>query len=141
MHLVLRSEKARDALSLLSRRHEKVIRELVSNAGKRYQVRIYQYANGGNHLHLLVRGKTRKGMQDFLRYIAGKVAQHVTDAKKGNAFGKFWESLAYSRVVEWGKAYTAAKRYVFQNELEASGEIPYQARKRKQPRAPDRSNP
>ncbi len=49
------------------------------------------------------------------------IARIVTGAKKGSAFGRFWDALAYSRVVEWGRAYFIAKYYVIQNEMEAEG--------------------
>ncbi|MDR3607597.1 MAG: transposase [Oligoflexia bacterium] len=125
LHLVLRSEKAQGKLSLLYGQNWRKIEYLTARLSRRYGVRVYQFANSGNHLHLLVRGKTRKGLQDFLRVLSGKVAQLVTGAKKGQAFGKFWSALAYSRVVEWGRAFFEAKYYVLRNELEADGVLDY----------------
>ncbi|MDR3608694.1 MAG: transposase [Oligoflexia bacterium] len=131
LHLVLRSEKARGRLSLLYGQNWRAIERLTAKLSRRYGVRVYQFANSGNHLHLLVRGKTRKGLQDFLRVFSGKIAQFVTGAKKGHAFGKFWSALAYSRVVEWGRAFTEAKYYVLRNELEADGFLDYRPQKPK----------
>ena len=129
MHLVVRSEKARGTFSLLSYRHEKKIRFLVQSQAKRYGVRVYRYANSGNHLHLVVRARTRAGFQNFVRALTGKVAQLVTSAKKGQAFGKFWDGLAYSRVAEWGRAFRNIVDYVIINELEAAGIFGFRKKK------------
>jgi putative transposase len=121
MHLVFRSSKATAALSLLHPDHHKNVRDKVSELANRFGVRIYQYANSGNHLHLLIRGRTRKGIQDFLRAVGCRVAQIVTGARKGKAFGRFWDELVFSRVVSGGRDFIETRFYVLQNELEAEG--------------------
>ena len=60
-------------------------------------------------------------------------ATSTTGAKKGVRFGKFWGALAYSRVVEWGRAFTEAKYYVLRNELETLGLMPYFRKDRARP--------
>lgn len=98
------------------------LKKLEARVARRWGVRVYRSANSGNHLHLLVRAPTRDQFQGFLREFSGLAARLVTGAKKGNPFGKrFWDALAYSRIVEWGRAYFEAKYYVIQNELEAEG--------------------
>lgn len=119
MHLVLRSSRARGKLSLLSK--AKAIEGLIQKSAKKHGVQVQQYANAGNHLHLIVKARTRRDFQNFLRNLTGKIAQLMTQAKKGNAFGKFWDTLAYTRVVEWGRALRVAKDYVMLNELETTG--------------------
>ncbi|MDR3607162.1 MAG: transposase [Oligoflexia bacterium] len=136
LHLVLRSEKAHGRLSLLYDQNWREIERLTAKLSRRYGVRVYQFANSGNHLHLLMRGKTRKGLQDFFRVLSGKVAQLVTGAKKGQAFGKFWSALAYSRVVEWGRSFSEAKYYVLRNELETHGFLDYKPRPKRSPARP-----
>jgi hypothetical protein len=123
MHLVLRSERAKGPWSMLRVANERAIERIIWRAAAENRVRIYRYANSGNHLHLLVRAKTRRGFQDFARTIGALVARAVTGAKKGNPSGKFWDGLLYSRIVEWGKAYFEAKYYVIRNELEGLGFI------------------
>ncbi len=115
LHLVMRSTRARGELSLLKTKHRKPIETLLRQTAQRFQIRIYGYANVGNHLHLLIQGKDRKSIQNFLRVAAGKIALLVTQAKKGQAFGRFWDLLAFSRVVEWGRGFRTLRNYIIKN--------------------------
>ncbi|MBI4403172.1 MAG: transposase [Deltaproteobacteria bacterium] len=133
MHLVLRSDVAKGPLSLLQKAHACFIRTCLSKLSRRYEVRVYQFANAGSHLHLVIRAKSRESFQAFLRAFAGTVALKVTRASKNNRFGRFWLYLCYSRLVEWGVAFKTVKAYVWQNELEGLGLIPYQTRKIRPP--------
>jgi REP element-mobilizing transposase RayT len=119
MHLVMRAEVAKNRLSLLP--HARAIETLARRLAKRYRVRIYRYVNAGNHIHAIVRPNKRKGLQDFLRVFAGKVAQLVTGAKKGRRFGRFWDALAFTRIASWGKAYRVLRDYLDLNEFEVAG--------------------
>lgn len=113
MHLVMRAEAARGRWSFLRKENAQKIRTLVSAFGKRWQVRVYEAGNGGNHLHLLVRGQTRGGIRNFLRALSGAIAMAITGAKKGNPLSKrFWDKLLFTRIVEWGRAFEIAKSYV-----------------------------
>lgn len=137
MHVVLRASVAKGKLSLLRPKNARFIETEMARAGRRNGVKIYEFANVGNHLHLLLRAKTRDGFRVFLRTFAGKVAQGVTGAKKGNPFGKrFWDLTAFSRIVEWGNAFLTTRTYVIQNRLEASGVISYKPRAKKTARSP-----
>jgi hypothetical protein len=135
MHLVLRSERAKGAWSMLKVANEKAIEKIIWKSAAKNRVRVYRFANSGNHLHLLVRAKTRKGFQNFARTIGALIARAVTGAKKGNPSGKFWDGLLYSRVVEWGRAFFEAKYYVIKNELEGLGFVSRNDRKRVRNRA------
>ncbi len=53
----------------------------------------------GNHIHLKVRFKDANRMKQFLKSFSGNLARKITGAKKGNKFGKFWDGLAYTRVL------------------------------------------
>lgn len=116
MHLVLKATAARGGWSFLTRKNSAIVRDLISRHSERWQVRVYEQANSGNHLHLLVRARTREGFRGFLRALPGAIAMAVTGARKGSPLGKrFWDLLAFSRVVEWGGAYSIALRYVVGN--------------------------
>jgi REP element-mobilizing transposase RayT len=130
LHLVFRAERARGSWSMRRFKHIEHIKKLAYFLAKKNQVKIIEYANGGNHIHLLVHAKDRGGFKRFTRTFTGLIARLVTGAKKGNAIGKFWDELFFSRVVEWGRDYFAVKAYVIQNALEAAGLIPYTPRKK-----------
>lgn len=119
MHVVLRSEQARGPWSMLRRQYAQKINALIHTRAKTFGVEVHQCANSGNHIHLLIQAKTRKGFQGYLKTLTGLIARLITGAKRGEAKGRFWTQLAYSRVVSWGRDYKGTMRYVFQNTLEA----------------------
>ncbi len=86
----------------------------------RHGVNIYRYSNVGNHLHLLVKTPTRTAFQRFLRELAGVIATLVTGAIKGSP-KKFWDGLAYTRIVTWGRDLRNLEQYFIKNIFEAAG--------------------
>jgi REP element-mobilizing transposase RayT len=130
MHLVMRSSRARGRWSLRRPEADRLVRTAMRRFARRHGIRIYEFANAGNHLHLLIRAKCRFALQDFLRAFAGVVARLITGARKGRPIGKFWDFLAYSRVVTWGRDFFGVRAYIVQNELETIGRIPHTHRGR-----------
>jgi hypothetical protein len=118
MHVVLSSHQARGSWSL--RRHERKVLEVLRTFAQRHGVRVYEFANVGSHLHLLVRARRRDAFQAFLRSFAGIVARAVTGARRGSPckHGPFWSALAWSRVVTWGRDYAGVRHYLFRNQIE-----------------------
>lgn len=151
LHVTLRSEFAYRDRSLM--KHQNMINKLIHRAARKFRISIYEKAICGNHLHLLVRGKTRFEMQNFFRVVAGHTAQNILKEfpihskekpKRGGALVKvkkntcthpknqrrFWAALIYTRMLSgWGKEFRIVKNYILQNTLEALGIIPYQERK------------
>ncbi len=128
LHLVLKSDKAKGAHSLV-KFHNQISKVMDKQAGK-FQVTIYERNINFNHIHLLIRGKSRRGLQNFFRSLAGIVARLVTGAGKGKAFGRFWSYLIYSRVLNcWRRDFTYVRNYIIQNTKEVLGLIPYKQRK------------
>jgi REP element-mobilizing transposase RayT len=127
LHTVLKSSKARGAWSMLHRRDRQHVDQAVTRIAKRHGVRVYRYANVGNHAHLLVKTPSRRAFQRFLKELAGTIALLVTGAKKGAALPKnetsrgFWDQLAYTRIVSWGREFKALELYILKNLFEAAG--------------------
>ncbi|MBI2606647.1 MAG: transposase [Deltaproteobacteria bacterium] len=146
VHIVMRSSRARGSWSLLSLAHKKSIDSIVYKFAHRFRVRVMHFENVGNHVHLLVRASRRGDFQSFMRTVPAQIATRVTGAKKGkavaprtegvnlagrNAAGehghasdvkrKFWDSLAYSRVVNWGKDLLGLHHYFTKNAFEGEG--------------------
>ena len=134
LHVVLRSSKARGQLSMLSPSHCNHIRNLMDRLKTRWGVSVYRYANVGNHLHLLIRVKSRSDWQGFIRELSGGIAMIVTGAKKGNALPRskskdvaesakrgFWDHLVFTRIVVFGKDFKGVAGYVLTNLWEAVG--------------------
>ncbi|MCM2280197.1 MAG: hypothetical protein NDJ89_19185, partial [Oligoflexia bacterium] len=53
--------------------------------------------------------------------LTGTIARTITGARKGVRKGRFWDALAYSRVVTWGRELKNVSIYVIMNELEGLG--------------------
>jgi REP element-mobilizing transposase RayT len=120
MHLTLHSERARGSWSLL--RHQAMVRAALRICARRSGVRVYDFANVGSHLHLLIRARKRVDFQAFLRSFAGVVARAITGARRGRPVpgGRFWSTSAWSRIVAWGRDYWGVRRYIFRNQIEAT---------------------
>jgi REP element-mobilizing transposase RayT len=121
MHLVLRASRAVGDWNFLRKKNREQIEQILELISKRYGVKIIRFQNVGNHLHLLVLGKSRVLLQSFLRTLPAKIALAITQAKKGNPQGRFFDEILFSRVVEWGRDLDRIVRYFRKNEFEAAG--------------------
>src|SRR5207247_8320068 len=118
MHVVLSSRLARGGWNL--KKHDRAVRDALRDMARRFGIRIYEFANVGSHLHLLLRSRRREAFQGFLRSFAGIVARRVTGARRGRPAGPFFTGLAWSRVVGWGRDYMSVRHYVFRNQIEGA---------------------
>ena len=136
MHLVMRSTLARGERSFLRPARAKQIKDLVQRTSQRHGVKVYRFANSGNHLHLVIKPVSKRAFQTYIRAISGLIARITLGAEKGKAKGlKFWDARPFTRIVEWGQDYQNVCNYVLQNTVEAIGFIAYQPRGRKKARA------
>ena len=97
----------------------------VTRICRKHGVKLYKYANVGNHLHLLIKLRTRRGWSAFIRELSGRLAQ-IAQGLNGqqSATMKFWKDRPFTRIVRgWRKAFQLAKEYVELNILEAEGFI------------------
>jgi REP element-mobilizing transposase RayT len=121
LHVVLRSSRAKRQWSMLRPSVAGRIRRDARTLARRYGLTLYRYANVGNHIHILAQARSRPALQRFLRVFAGVTARLVTGARRGRPVGRFWDRLAYSRIVSWGREFRSVGAYVRQNEDEALG--------------------
>ncbi len=128
LHVVLRSEAAKGKESLL--RHASAINAVIDRQSEISGVRVLDRANAGNHLHLVLRAPSRRALRGYLRALSGLIVRRVLGAERGRAGAHriasqarsgFWDARPFSRVVPFGRAYVALKRYVHQNRVEALG--------------------
>jgi REP element-mobilizing transposase RayT len=115
VHLVLKSSKARGRLSFLNPANKHVIQAIIKKQAKKYYVRIDQYANVGNHLHIKVYLQATEEFRNFLRSITCLIARHVTGARRGKKFGTFWDALAFTRILKTFTEHQVLERYIFAN--------------------------
>jgi REP element-mobilizing transposase RayT len=133
LHIALRSSKARGSLSMLHPKHCNSIERFVQKTAKRWGIKLYRYANVGNHLHLLIQVPTREAWKRFSKELSGGIAQIVTGAQKGAALNRdnnpsipesakrgFWDHLLYTRIVSFGRDFNGMCRYIIKNLFEAA---------------------
>jgi REP element-mobilizing transposase RayT len=114
--LTLRAEKS--CLRKLGAFHR--VNHLVYATAKRHGIRIYAYANVGNHLHLLIKIPHVKRWAAFIRELTGQVAQAMLGKIDLPKDLRFWKFRPHTRIVRgWQKAYKTAKEYIYLNQLEA----------------------
>jgi REP element-mobilizing transposase RayT len=134
MHLVMRSTLATGERSFLRAKRARKIETLVHNLGKECGVKVYRFANSGNHLHFIVLPSSREAFKKYVRAITGIIARLTLGVERGSAKGiKFWDAKPYTRIVEWGREFKSVCDYVLQNTLEAIGFLPYRPRKKNPP--------
>lgn len=100
------------------------VNQAVADISRKHGVRIYKYANVGNHLHLLIKVPRLSSWAAFIRELSGRVAQiaqGITGPEKGR---KFWAQRPFTRIVRgWREAFQTIKQYIVLNELETNGFI------------------
>jgi REP element-mobilizing transposase RayT len=132
MHLVMRSTLATGERSFLRAKRARKIEELVHRLGKEKGVKVYRFANSGNHLHFIVLPSSREAFKSYIRAITGIIARISLGVERGSAQGKrFWDAKPYTKIIEWEREYKTVCNYLLRNTLEALGFIPYQTRKKR----------
>lgn len=71
----------------------------MAEKAQKFFVEILDFVNMGNHLHIKVRFRDPKRFQQFLKSYTALLARMITGARKGKPFGKFWDGLAFTRVL------------------------------------------
>jgi len=129
-HVVLKSRFP----VLRIKKNKPLISGLLFEGAEKFQVKVYNNSLNSNHIHLLVRAHSQKNLHDFLRFLAGQIAQRITGAVRGkkNRFS-FWLKPIWRRLVHWGRDFLNLHLYIYQNQLETLGLIAYELRDRKPP--------
>ena len=125
LHVVLRSDCGRTDASMRHPRHFAKVNSRVHGTAKKYGIRLYEYANVGNHLHLLIHFKKRQQWTAFIRELTGSLAREIQGLRAKEKKGcKFWSQKPFTRIVRsWRKAYRVVKDYVVLNQMEGEGLI------------------
>jgi REP element-mobilizing transposase RayT len=106
-------------LSFLHAPNKIATQKILNEKARKFGISIADQANVGNHIHLKIRITSRVSFQKFLKSITALIARKITGARRGKPFGRFWQGLAYTRVL---KSYTEElnlKGYFHANRSEA----------------------
>jgi REP element-mobilizing transposase RayT len=86
---------------------------VLSRYGRYFGVKVYHRAIVGHHLHLILLPRSKGDLAGFLREVSGQISLRLWKAETA-----FWSSRPWSRVLQWGKDYGIATKYVALNYLE-----------------------
>lgn len=137
IHLVLRSSQATGTRSFQSSENWKKIEKLCFEFAARHRVQIQHYANGGNHLHLVIKLKRKLAYSSFIRALTGAIALKVTGANRNNPNkSRFWDFRPFTTLVKRTTTYSISKDYVTLNFLESLKAIPTNRPRLKGPTPP-----
>ena len=103
---------------MLAQRNVGWIDRILKAKATKFGVEIKDFVNMGNHPHIKLRIFNRENFQNFLRSITSLIARHVTGARKGKTFGKFWSSLAFTRVVSTFLELSQLDKYFMANRVQ-----------------------
>jgi REP element-mobilizing transposase RayT len=124
MHLVLRSTKARGRWSF--RRSDSKIKALVLKFTAKHGIKLHQYANAGNHLHLHIQLPSARVYKPFIRAVTSAIAMAVMGVSRWRKLepsnrGKFWDHRPFTRIVFGRSAFLRLQEYIEINQLEGLG--------------------
>lgn len=104
IHVILKSSRAKGALSFLHPRHRVKVDRLVRAVAQKTGVEIRDYVNVGNHLHLLIRCSHRDFVTAYLRSLAGLLPRRLMNCEKGRPLGfSFWDARPFTKIVADGR--------------------------------------
>jgi putative transposase len=132
IHLVLRSSKAISTQSFRHPSKQKRVHQMIQSHCRKYGIKLHQFANAGNHLHLLLKIPKRHVYLRFIRSLTGSLALAQTGSNKLSKLKeRFWDFRPFTRVVVSRRGYQITRDYVILNQLEALKIIPYQKQRLK----------
>ena len=134
IHLTLKSAKAKGEWSFLTPKNRRIINDILKSKAKKWGVQLAEVVNVGNHLHIKLRFKYREGFQNFLRSVTSLIARKITNARRGykitgqkitesdsnKATTKFWQGLAFTRVIKTRIEELQLKGYFQANRVQAA---------------------
>lgn len=131
IHLVLRSSKAHGTWSFATKENRPKIKNLVAKFSRRYRIKVYSFANVGNHLHLHIKLSSEKFYAPFIRALTGTIATAISQKfrwsmRKGPL--RFWDRRPYTSIVTTKKYFFTLRDYIQINKLEGYGLTKRQAR-------------
>ncbi len=116
IHLILKS-----SFKCLFNPSNKSLHALIRNQGRKFGVKIYDFALNWSHIHLLIKIENRSDYVKFIRSLTSILAlkAKIFDEKFNNIFSL----RPFTRILSWGKDFKNVLSYQILNQLEAVGQI------------------
>ena len=122
VHVVMKSRLAKGEKSFSRMKRAKQIEQVVKKIAYENDIKMQRFANGGDHLHFVLKTPSRKSFNSFLRAISGLIARISLGAERGKPVDKqFWESKPYSKILDTEDELKRVYSQVMQKKPEATG--------------------
>lgn len=123
LHVTMKSSQAKGKWSFLKHDNYFSVLELIESLKQRFSITIEKQSINSNHLHLLLRAKTKDDLSGFLKALSGLIVRKVTGSQKGNSLkAKFWDQRPFSRIVSFGRDFRNVVKYIGMNMNESIGD-------------------
>ncbi len=122
MHLMLKSSHLRGDASLFRAENAQLFLRVLNKYAEKYFVVIEKYKLVGNHVHILIRLKSFKLYQDFIRSLTGQFALMMIQ-KFNLKVKRFFDERPFTRVVEYGRDLRQITAYIH-NQLKKKVSVP-----------------
>jgi REP element-mobilizing transposase RayT len=100
------------------------VNRIATSVARKYHVKLYEYANVGNHIHAVIKIPHAQAWAGFIRELTGRIALYMKLKGRAIKEQRFWKYRPHTRLVQgWQQAFRTAKQYVVLNQLEAEGFI------------------
>lgn len=109
IHLVLKSNKAFGRRSLLHPANRKMLLKYTRRFVFRFKVRLYSFANVGNHIHILIRVPDRKSYVSFISALTGTISKMIFKS------AGMWDLRPFTRVTSMGRGFGIVRKYIERN--------------------------
>lgn len=117
MHLVLRSDSV-----TVFKPTNKSLKNLISKIAKKHSIKIYSQALNHNHIHFVLKLKTKESYNKFIRELTSKMALAIRQFFENQLDLKGVLNLRpFTRILEWGKDFRICLNYVTLNIKESLG--------------------
>ncbi len=105
--------------------HGRRVEKILLDQAKHFGINLLDVANSGNHLHLVLKTKSRRLLSGFLRAVSGLLMRLVMGVERGRPWSsvvkRFWDSRPFSRIVSGRKDYFGLRDYLMLNRVETLG--------------------
>ena len=96
------------------------VNDQVVEVAKKHGVTVYEWANVGNHIHMVIKLRSLKSWPAYIRELTGRIALLFKTTNLAAKGKKFWRHRPFTRIVKnWKKAFRDNLEYVHLNWLEA----------------------
>lgn len=118
MHVVFSAKTGTLEHSFFTKRNSQLVKRVFKIYKKRYGIKIFHFGVSPYSIHLVVKARTRTGLQRFMKLFAGRIAKNIlTACQSQRSKRKFWKNRAFTQFINLGKQFSMVMRNVWLREI------------------------